>query len=329
MAEVPPAPAVDSWVDNPNVCNINPGTKSGQAIFEKKTKGFKKQNVLTAPKKDAQASCYFLEQKAPALGKVFTRIPITYDAVRDPTKWGNLLCGYSSISMNFLQREAQKSFRNPVATVDQLSVAPFTVKTLHPANVDVYKKLFYSWVDVQVVTELIKNILTDAEYSKLMIKTNTFTFQDDTKSSEIFNGPCILKLLFDRINQYVVVGVEVLFHKLEATKFYPYLNDFDGMLTDMEESYLKIIKNKSNCESNYQYMMKALLSGTNTKFNAFIQQIKYDIDSGIRLNNHMPRDDLATETCVKYNNMVASNEYSKIDPKDAKILAITTKVTSL
>ena len=41
MAAVPPAPAADSWVDNPNVGNFNPGTKSGQEIFEKNTKGFR------------------------------------------------------------------------------------------------------------------------------------------------------------------------------------------------------------------------------------------------------------------------------------------------
>ena len=43
----------------------------------------------------------------------------------------------------------------------------------------------------------------------------------------------------------------------------------------------------------------------------------------------MLHDDLATAAREKYNNMVASDEYSKLDPKDAKILALTTKVTAL
>ena len=41
MAAVPPAPEADSWVDNTNAGNFNRGKKSGQAIFEKKTKGLK------------------------------------------------------------------------------------------------------------------------------------------------------------------------------------------------------------------------------------------------------------------------------------------------
>ena len=156
MSSVPPAPAADSWVDNPNVCNINPGTKSGQAILEKNTKGLKEENRLTATKKDAQAIHCFLENKAPELGKVVTRTPITYDAVRDPTEWGNLLFKYGYISMNILQRESHKHFINPVATVYTLPAALFMVTTLNPVNFDADRKLFYYWVNSQVVAELIK-----------------------------------------------------------------------------------------------------------------------------------------------------------------------------
>ena len=72
MAAVPPAPEAESWVDNPNVGNFNSGKKVGQVIFENKTKGLKEKNCLTATKKDAQAICSFLENKAQALGKVVT-----------------------------------------------------------------------------------------------------------------------------------------------------------------------------------------------------------------------------------------------------------------
>ena len=120
MAAVPPAPTADSWVDKPNVGNFNTGIKVGQAIFEKNTKSLKEENRLTATKKDDQAICRFLENKDLALGKVNTRIPTTYDAVRYPTEWGKLLCEYGSIYMNILQREAHKCFRNTVATFDPL-----------------------------------------------------------------------------------------------------------------------------------------------------------------------------------------------------------------
>ena len=62
MAAVPTAPAADSWVDNPNVGNFNPVTKAGQRILERKKKGLKEENRLTATKKDAQAIRRFLEK---------------------------------------------------------------------------------------------------------------------------------------------------------------------------------------------------------------------------------------------------------------------------
>ena len=102
MAAVPPALAADSWVDNPNVGNFNPGTKSGQAIIEKKTNGLNEENRLTATKKDAQAIGHLLENKSPELAKVVTQIPIKYYALGDPTEWGNLLCEYGFISTNIL-----------------------------------------------------------------------------------------------------------------------------------------------------------------------------------------------------------------------------------
>ena len=72
-----------------------------------------------------------------------------------------------------------------------------------------------------------------------------------------------------------------------------------------------------------------LIYGHNPKFNASIGRIKYYIDLGIVLNNHILHDDLATAAHAEYNNIVASDKYSKMYPKDAKTLALTKKVTSL
>ena len=72
MAAVPPAPAADSWVDNPNVGNFNPGKKEGQEIFENNTKDIKEENRLTATNKDAQAIPLLFENKALEAGKIVT-----------------------------------------------------------------------------------------------------------------------------------------------------------------------------------------------------------------------------------------------------------------
>ena len=47
------------------------------------------------------------------------------------------------------------------------------------------------------------------------------------------------------------------------------------------------------------------------------------------MDNYMPHDDIVTAALTKYNNMAASDEYSKLDPKYAKNLALTTKDAAL
>ena len=70
-----------------------------------------------------------------------------------------------------------------------LPPTPFKVTQLDTANNPDHKGLFYLWVDSQVVAELIKNILTDAEYAKLMLKRSIFTFEDDTTGIDLIYGP--------------------------------------------------------------------------------------------------------------------------------------------
>ena len=101
------------------------------------------------------------------------------------------------------------------------------------------------------------------------------------------------------------------------------------MLTDMEENYVKILDNHSTCESICWYCLNTLLSGPNSKFNAFIEHIKDDIDSQTGLNKTMSFGKFCTAARSKYNNMDACDEYSKVDPKDAKILSLTTRLENL
>ena len=69
--------------------------------------------------------------------------------------------------------------------------------------------------------------------------------------------------------------------------------------------------------------------GPNAKFNAFIERIKDYIDSQTGLNKTISFDEICTATRSKYNNMDACNKYSKVDTKDAKILALPTRLENL
>ena len=94
--------------------------------------------------------------------------------------------------MDPLQWEAHKRYSNAIVEDDAIPPTPFKVTQLDPDNNPARKKLFYWRVDSQVVAELIKNILTDAEYAKLLLKRSIFTFEDDTTGIDLIDGPCLL-----------------------------------------------------------------------------------------------------------------------------------------
>ena len=125
------------------------------------------------------------------------------------TAHGNLLTEYSSIEMDCLQREAHKRYSTAIAEGDALPPTPFKATQLDPANDHVHKELFYSQVDSQVVVELIQNILTDAEYAKLMLKSSIFMFDKDMTGIALNNGPFLIKLFMDRVDPNIVIGIKV------------------------------------------------------------------------------------------------------------------------
>ena len=108
-----------------------------------------------------------------------------------------------------------------------------------------------------------------------------------------------------RVDPNTVTGIKVLRAKLEFVKLHSFRNNIYAMLTDMEENYVKILDNHSTCESICRYCLNTLLSGPNSKFNAFIERIKDDIYSQTGLNKTMTFDELCTAAHSKYNNMYA------------------------
>ena len=136
----------ETWHVNPYHRKFNPSTKTGQAIFEKKTKGLPADERFTAAKKYSQGICRLLQANSSSLGAVVTRVPQEYDAAGNVIAHENMLTEYSSIEMNLLQQEAHKRYSNAIAEGDVLPPTPFKVTQLDPANNPDHKELFYSRV---------------------------------------------------------------------------------------------------------------------------------------------------------------------------------------
>ena len=172
-------------------------------------------------------------------------MPLTFDAVGTPVTFGNLLTDYGSINMDRLIRNAHATFGNPIPDGDPIPAAPFQERALDPASVPADETVFYQRVHSLVVTELIKNTFVEEEYAKLTLRKKEFAFYD-ARGYENIDGACLLKAIFDKIDPNVIVGVDLLRQKIEQTKLLQFKNNVDDMLTSIEESYQKIIENKSS-----------------------------------------------------------------------------------
>ena len=144
IATAASAAVPETWNVNTYHGKFNPSTKSGQAIFEKKTKGLPADERFTATKKYSQGIRRLLQAKSSSLGAVVTRVPQEYDAMGNVTAHENLLTEYSSTEMNHLQREAKKRYSNAIAEGDVLPLTPFKVTQLDPANNPDHEEIFYS-----------------------------------------------------------------------------------------------------------------------------------------------------------------------------------------
>ena len=183
IAAAPPAPVTITWTENPNIGKFNPGTKAGQAIFERKTKSLPADKRLSLARKDAPTLKRLLDVKANEFGPVATRIPIEFAPDGTPTKHINLLKEYGTVTVEQIQREALKRFGTAVGANDPLPQYPFMSCDIDPEKHPADQDVFYSQVDANVLSEWIKNTLTDDVYSTLMLKRETFTFVDQVTGS--------------------------------------------------------------------------------------------------------------------------------------------------
>ena len=78
-----------------------------------------------------------------------------------------------------------------------------------------------------------------------------------------------------------------------------------------------------------RYTLNDLLSGPCLAFNTFTKTTKGDVDSGIGPHAKITFEKFIIASHKMYLNMAVSNEYSVVDPKDAQLMTLVTKLQKL
>ncbi len=320
--------STDEWKTNPFHGNFNPGTKTGQQIFLEKTKGVADGTRYSLTKDNAANLHQFFKSRAASLASCI-QIPIEFNADGSTKNFANLITQHSLIEMKDVQRSAHGRFSTALSTTDPIPVGPFTSRSIDPANNNNDKKVFYDCVNASVLAKLIENVLTTIGFQDLLLQKDMFTFTNNATGEIHFDGPTMLKIILTQIDPDTIVGMDTLKAQLESMKLHEYGNDVAKMLTSMQSIYNTLKENGHEPDSYRCYVYTALTSGPNADFNAFMQRIMDDIQSGNGYHKNITTDNLIITARTKYNNMVADKTWGKVDPRDAKIMALTTALKEL
>ena len=139
----------------------------------------------------------------------------------------------------------------------------------------------------------------------------------------------MLFLIFEKVDPSTVVGLDSILKKTENAKLCDYSNNMDSMRTMIKSNFKILKENKKASDSYRRLLLEALVTGPNHQFNQFIDRITDDVESGIGAHANITPNNLIKASRTKYNNMGALDVWNKVDPRDAKILALTTIVAKL
>ncbi len=101
-------------------------------------------------------------------------------------------------------------------------------------------------------------------------------------------------------------------------------------MCDEVKNTMKQMKNmKRSCESIRCYVITALGSGTYVKFNAIIDHVNDYIKSCTGIHQNKTWCQTIPAAHLKYTNTEATGDWDKVDPHEAKLVALTIQLSQL
>ena len=212
-----------------------------------------------------------------------------------------------------------------LADGDTIPEQPWMSVALEPANNNADKARFYTRVHANVVVEIVKNFLTPNGWDDLMLQQHKFAFTDITGMNS-YDGPTLLKVLLEEIEPTASVNVELHRQAIEGAKLQEHKGNVVEMCKSIERHFQAIVKNGHayDAETYWRHILEALLSVPNADFNTRMKSIKSDVNAGYGYNANVAPATLLMSAKQLYTNISCQNELSKVDPRDAQILALTT-----
>ena len=113
---------------------------------------------------------------------------------------------------------------------------------------------------------------------------------------------------------------------IEGAKLQEHKGNVIEMYKSTEHYFQAIVENGHvyDAETYRSHILDPLLSGSNSNFNTIMKSIKSDVYAGYGYNANVAPATLLMSVKQLYTNISRRNEWSKVNPRDAQILAHTT-----
>jgi len=303
-----------SFLSDPFEGDINPGTADGAKLFASATKDRTKENLLTiAQSKVTDIMATFRhDSNMFCWGKLINMI--------DDNKGGRvrILEDFTLCNLMLVQEEAARTWFKQ----DHKNGDPYThtlKAAFDPATDSDDKIMFFRQVRSKMIAKRIESSLSSASWKVLFGKRKHFTWMGSNGIAS-YDGPTMLQIIISTVNPSTRVGISDLKVSIRTARLVQVQWDVVALCDKMTADYLLITELNGKHDDMVLDTYTALLSGKNDIFNNFVQRGKDDWE----LRKDQNYEDVMDNATVKYNNMVKQKIWTQTDPKDVKILALTT-----
>ena len=307
------------FVDDPYHGNINPGTTDGAKLYLKATASISDDDKFDLNISSAQKFLDVMRRDATNFGWGSLIRAIQGN---DANETRNLLKDHKIITEAQIKKQAYKTWGNHAAVFVTVVPDEYVLEELDPTNDAGHRPAFYRRVKSRMIAKRIVGHLKTADYEILKNQSEQYTWANDEK--EEMDGPTILWLLLQACNPSTRVGVSELKTDIRNANSAKFEHDVKK-LTDYLSSKNREIEEKGQTHQDYHLdLFNALQTVPNPDFSSFIR----DERQAWEIGGEKTPNQLVAEALTIYNNAVSSNRWNTKDPKDAKTMALSIKLSN-
>ena len=237
----------------------------------------------------------------------------------------SILRNFTEVQLDEVKRKTRITWGDPTADFDDDLPANLVCEAIDPAANAPHIPRFYRRVRVGMIAKRIEGSLDEASMKTLKIKKREFSWTNPTTGAIELDGPTMLQIIIQGINPTTRVGVSDFKKSIQNCKLSMFDNNVKDMLDDMDANYQEIIAHSHTHDDYTMHLFDTLLTFKNEVFRSMVQRKKDDWELGGDIDPNA----LIDESVIKFNNMKKPNLWISSDSKDAKIIALTTKVETL